>query len=68
MPGKDYGQVTGTRNVSLGRLRRAVRIATDLPQIRFALKSFSPGVRIMMLSYHHCPPVGAVEFGPDIQV
>lgn len=52
----------------LDRLRRAVSAATDLPQIRFAMESFSPGVRIRMLSYHHFPPVGAVDFGPDIQV
>ncbi len=50
------------------RLRRAVSAATDLPKIQFAMESYAPSVRIKMLSYSHYPPVGAVDFGPDIRV
>lgn len=53
---------------ALERLRRAVNTAQELPQIQFAMESYAASARIKMLSYYHYPPVGAVDFGPDIQV
>ena len=52
----------------LERLRRAVTAAHELSQIQFAMESYCSSVRIPMFSYYHYPPVGAVDFGPDIQV
>lgn len=53
---------------ALERLRRAVHAAQELPQIQFAMESYCASLRIPMFSYYHYPPVGAVDFGPDIQV
>lgn len=53
---------------ALERLRRAVNAAQELPQIQFAMESYCAHARIPMFSYYHYPPVGAVDFGPDIQV
>ncbi len=52
----------------LDRLRRALNVATELPQIQFAIESYTPSVRIKMFRYFNYPPVGAVDFGPDIRV
>lgn len=52
----------------LERLRTALDTATALPLIQFAMESYCASVGIRMLSYYHYPPVGAVDFGPDIQI
>lgn len=52
----------------LERLRRALSAARELPLIQFAMQSYAAVAHIRMLSYYHYPPVGAVDFGPDIQV
>ncbi|MEX1250789.1 MAG: hypothetical protein WEA77_06285 [Hyphomonas sp.] len=51
-----------------GRPRRAVNTAQELPQIQFAMEPSAASARIKMLSYDHYPPVGAVDFGPLVQV
>ncbi len=53
---------------ALERLRRAVNAAQELPQIQFAMESYCATADIGMFSYYHYPPVGAVDFGPDIQI
>ena len=53
---------------ALERLRRAISAANELPQIQFAMESYCARARIPMFSYYHYPPVGAVDFGPDIQI
>lgn len=53
---------------ALERLRRALGAARELPAIQFAMESFSGAAGIQMLSYYHFPPVGAVDFGPDINI
>jgi hypothetical protein len=53
---------------ALERLRRAINAAHELPQIQFAMESYCASARIPMFSYYHYPPVGAVDFGPDIQI
>lgn len=52
----------------LERLRRALSTARRLPLIEDAMRSYCASARIRMLSYYHYPPVGAPDFGPDIQV
>ncbi|MFN7163291.1 MAG: autoinducer binding domain-containing protein [Hyphomonas sp.] len=52
----------------LERLRRALNAAQELAQIRFAMESYAASANVRMLSYYHYPPVGAVDFGPDIQI
>jgi len=52
----------------LERLRRALNAAGHLPLIRHAMQSYCASAGIRMFSYYHYPPVGAVDFGPDIQV
>ncbi len=52
----------------LERLRRAIKNARELPQIQFAMESYCASAGIRMFSYYHYPPVGAVDFGPDIQI
>ncbi len=58
----------GKDPTALERLRRALAAAKELPQIQFAMESFSAAASIRMLSYYHYPPVGALDFGPDIQI
>jgi DNA-binding CsgD family transcriptional regulator len=53
---------------ALERLRHALAAARELSHIQFAMESYSATARIQMLSYYHYPPVGAVDFGPDIQI
>jgi len=53
---------------TLERLRRALGTARELPAIQFAMESFAGATGIRMLSYYHFPPVGAVDFGPDINI
>lgn len=53
---------------ALERLRRALGSSRELPAIQFAMESFSDAAGISMLSYYHFPPVGAVDFGPDINI
>lgn len=52
----------------LERLRRALSAARELTAIQFAMESFAGATSIRMLSYYHFPPVGAVDFGPDINI
>lgn len=61
--------MTPDNNVlNIERLRLALSSATELAQIQYAMESYCAAVGIRMLSYYHYPPVGAVDFGPDIQV
>ena len=52
----------------LQRLRSALAEAKELPQIQFAMESYCAAAGIRMLSYYHYPPVGALDFGREIQV
>lgn len=52
----------------LERLRRALSAARELPLIEFSMRSYAASAGIRMFSYYHYPPVGAVDFGPDIQI
>ncbi len=52
----------------LERLRRALNAAQERALIQFAMESYSASAGIRMLSYYHYPPVGAVDFGPEIQI
>jgi LuxR family transcriptional regulator/LuxR family quorum-sensing system transcriptional regulator CciR len=54
--------------LNIERLRLALSSATELAQIQYAMESYAATCGIRMLSYYHYPPVGAVDFGPDIQV
>ncbi len=61
--------MTPDNNVlNIERLRLALSSATELAQVQFAMESYCTAVGIRMLSYYHYPPVGALDFGPDIQV
>jgi LuxR family transcriptional regulator/LuxR family quorum-sensing system transcriptional regulator CciR len=53
---------------ALERLRRALGAARELPAIQFAMEGYAGAAGIRMLSYYHFPPVGAVDFGPDINI
>lgn len=53
---------------ALRRLHRAVKAASDITAIRFAMNSYLHTVHSPMSSYYHYPPIGAADFGPDIQV
>ena len=58
----------GNNVLNIERLRLALSTSTELAQIQYAMESYCAAVGIRMLGYYHYPPVGAVDFGPDIQV
>lgn len=63
-------KVMGPRSESesFERLRGVLATATDINAIRFAMNSYLHMVGSTMSSYYHYPPIGASDFGPEIQV
>jgi DNA-binding CsgD family transcriptional regulator len=53
---------------ALERLRYELSAATRLRHVKAAVQAYSPKAGIKMVTYYHYPPVGAVDFGPDIAV